>query len=208
MFSGCEEEPVLDKIPDSFFMIQLNPDDIYIYNHNGPEPVAVRLDPLVNDSIKVDVTISYSTPLHGSIAFVPNEGWFYSPEPGYFGLDNIVYTLCYEGECWSSNIMMYMEHMPDPATCTFAIVGEEVTTAMNAPIAIRIFDNDTVCSYHGLTINSPEKGTFDTFTYSGNFKNVVYVYYPPANFRGTDRFKYRIYTPDGFIETYCNITVN
>ena len=203
--TACDEE-FQDIKPESFFMIQLNPDDIYMYNSGNP--LGVRLDPLVNDSIKVDVSISYSTPLFGTISFVRDEGWFYKPKPDFFGIDNITYTVCYEDDCFSASITMYVEHPYDPANCTYAINGESVEAEKDQPLAIRIFDNDVVCPYYGSYISSPEKGTFDTFTYSGSFKNTVYVYYPPKGFVGTDRFKYKLYTRDGgTLETYCTITV-
>lgn len=206
VLSSCDED-ALDTLPDSYFMIQLNPDDIYMYS-SGANPTAVRLDPLLNDSIKVDVSISYSQPSFGTISFVQNEGWFYKPNPNFFGLDNITYTVCYEDECWSASITMYVEPLPDPATCSFAIVGEEIVTDKNAPIGIHIFLNDTVCPYQGSGVWAPEKGKFEAYSYSGNYKNFVYVYYPPLNFTGTDRFKYRLFTADGgFLETYCTITV-
>ena len=202
---ACDKE-YEDMVPESFFMIQLNPDDIYMINSG--DPLGVRLDPLVNDSIKVDVSISYSTPLFGSVSFVRDEGWFYKPNADFTGIDNIKYTVCYEGECWSASITMYVEQPIDPSNCTYAINGESVETEKDQFIQIRIFDNDVVCPYYGSSISSPEKGTFTTFTYSGSFKNTVYVYYPPKGFVGTDRFKYKLYTSDGgSLETYCTITV-
>lgn len=200
---ACDDDS--DVVPESYFMIQLNPDDIYMYNSGDSQ---VRLDPLLNDSIKVNVSVSYSQPLFGTISFVDREGWFYKPNAGYFGLDNIIYTVCYENECWSSSITMYVEPPVDLATCQFQINGESVETSKNAPIAIWIFVNDVVCPYQGSSISAPERGRFETYSYSGSYKNTVYVYYPPANFTGQDRFKYRLFTSDGgVLETYCNITI-
>jgi len=202
--TGCEDN-FEDTIPDSFFMIQLNPDDIYIYNTGDPN--GVRLDPLINDSIKVDVSVSYSTPNFGSIQFINNEGWFYKPNSDFFGIDNIVYTVCYQDECFSASITMYVEMPVNLDNCTFQINGESVETQKDQPIAIRIFENDIVCPYQGSSLFSPEKGRFETYAYSGSFKNVVYVYYPPKGFVGTDRFKYRLFTQDGYLETYGEITI-
>jgi hypothetical protein len=204
---GCTacDESFEDAIPKTFFMVQVNPDDIHMYN-SGDEN-GLRLDPLVNDSIKVDVTISYSTPLFGSIQFIKDEGWFYKPNLGYYGLDNIIYTICYTGGCSSASITMYVEAPVDLNNCTFEINGESIETAKDAPIAIRIFENDTVCPYMGSSLSSPEKGRFETFSYSGTFKNIVYVYYPPKGYVGTDRFKYKLFTNGADIEAYCEITI-
>jgi hypothetical protein len=202
--AACEDE-FEDIIPGSYFMIQVNPDDIYMYNGN---PNGVRLDPLLNDSVKVEVTISYSTPLHGSIRFVQNEGWFYTPNPGFYGIDNIIYTLCHKENCGSASITMYVEEPINPDDCTFQINGESIEIEKNQAVAIRIFENDIVCPYQGSSLFSPEKGTFTTYAYSGSYKNIVYVYYPPKNYTGTDRFKYRLTTGTGeYIEAYCTITI-
>lgn len=204
--SACEEPFEEDVVPRTFFMMQLNPDDIHIYN--GGSPDGVRLDPLVNDSIKVEVTVSYSTPMYGIVKFIPNEGWFYVPNSDYFGLDNIVYTVCHKDGCLTSNITMYVEQPLDLSTCQFSIQGENIETAKDAPIGIRIFENDEVCPYMGMSLFSPEKGKFTTYSYSGTFRNTVYVYYPPKNYTGTDRFKYRLFTQNGqYIEAYCEITI-
>ena len=203
LFSGCDE-PFEDPLPPTFFMMQLNPDDIYLYNAEGAQ---VRLDPLLNDSLKVDATVTYSVPLHGEINFIQNEGWFYTPDEGFYGIDNITYTVCHKDECGTASITMYVEELPDPETCTFEINGEAVETEANQPVEIRIFSNDIVCTYNGMSVNSPEKGLFTTYTYSGSYKNTVYVYFPPKDYRGTDRFSYRIFTPNGYLETYCEITI-
>ncbi len=112
---SCNDE-IEDTLPKSFFLIQLNPDDIYIYNSGNP--IGVRLDPLVNDSIKVEVTITYSTPLFGSIQFIENEGWFYKPNSDFIGIDNITYTVCYQGNCYSASITMHVEEPLNLEECS------------------------------------------------------------------------------------------
>lgn len=199
---GCEEDGQ-DVVPKSF-VIELRPDDIYVVNVGE-----TRLDPLVNDTIAVEATVSYSTPLHGTIRFIQNEGWFYKANAGYTGLDNIEYTVCVvDGDCFRSNITVYVENPYDPATCTYQINPESVTTEMNQSVEIRLFLNDQVCPYIGSSVFSPERGRFTAYSYSGTLKNIVYVYYPPANFRGTDRIRYRLATPDGFLEAFCTVTIN
>lgn len=205
LLAGCDED-LTDKVPSSFFMIQVNPDDIYLYN-NGGNPYGVRLDPLVNDSIKVDVTVSYSTPNFGSITFIQDEGWFYKPNEGFVGIDKLTYSVCHKEDCYSAPINMVVEEPVDLSSCAFEINGETIETRKDQPVAIRIFQNDTACPYQGSGLASPEKGRFETFSYSGSFKNIIYVYYPPKGFIGTDRFSYKLFTSDGFLEAYCNITI-
>jgi hypothetical protein len=215
MLCGCDGDQE-DAVPRGFSEIQLNPDVIWIINGsnpggtriiNGSNPGGTRLDALLNDSIKVAVTIDYGVPTHGAIAFVPDEGWFYQPDVDFTGTDEIVYTVCYENKCKSATITLRVEPMPDPNDCTFQLSGEFVATKKNTPIEIRIFENDQLCGMTGLTINSPTKGTFYTYSYSGPVKNTVYVYYPPKNFTGSDEFSYRVYTEEGYYEEGCNISI-
>jgi hypothetical protein len=204
---ACEDSEFTDIVPKSFLKIELNPDEIYMYNTEEGTPIGVRLDPLVNDSIKIDVTVTYGTPAAGTISFIENEGWFYKPQAGFYGTDQFNYTACHENNCATSTIKMHVEKVLDLTNCTFEINGESAETTAGQPISIRIFDNDIVCPYMGNSISAPEKGTFSIYTYSGNYKNTVYVYYPPKGYIGTDRFKYRLFTPTGYLETYCTITI-
>lgn len=206
IITACDDGELEDVIPQSFFKILLNPDDIYMYN-SDEITIGVRLDPLLNDSIKVDVNVTYSTPTSGTISFIENEGWFYKPDVGFYGEDSFTYTVCREGKCTSAAITMHVEKIPDPNSCTFEINGESIETFVDQPVSIRIFDNDMVCPYMGSSIWAPEKGSFTNYSYSGNYKNTVYVYFPPKGYTGTDRFKYRLYTSTGYLETYCTITI-
>jgi hypothetical protein len=194
-----------DVLPEKFLDLRLQPDVIYMYN--GGSPVGVRLDPLVNDSIKVEVTVTYSTPNHGVIRFIPNEGWFYRPADEFIGTDQFNYTVCHQNNCLSSTITMQVEEPLDLNTCTFEMNGESVTTRKDQPVSIAIFHNDQVCPYLGSSLFKPTRGNFTTYSYSGTFKNIYYVYFPPKGFTGTDAFRYRLFTPDGFLEATCTITI-
>ncbi len=202
--AGCNDPDEKDTVPGSFYVVQLNPDDIHMYNSGNSQ---VRLDPFLNDSLKVAASVSYSEPLHGTVTFIPNEGWFYRPHADFHGIDNIVYTVCHSGGCGSSSITMYVDPPLDPVICFYEVFGETVTTRQDQPIAIRIFDNDMICQYQGMSLDRPELGTFSTYAYSGTYKNVVYVYYPPKGFTGKDRFRYRVVTPTGELAAYCEINI-
>jgi hypothetical protein len=205
LLAGCDDD-LSDKVPTSFFDIKLNADEIYLYN-NGGNPHGVRLDPLINDSIKVDASVSYSNPLYGAITFIQNEGWFYKPKPDFIGLDNFTYSVCYDDQCFSAPITMHVEEPVDLSNCFSQINGESAQTQKDHPISIRIFANDIICPYQGSGLSAPEKGRFGTYSYSGSFKNIVYVYYPPKGFVGTDRFTYKLFTSDGYLEASCIITI-
>ena len=186
--------------------MQVNADEIYLYGNTDSE-YGVRLDPLLNDSIKVQVDVSYTTPKHGIIRFIQDEGWFYKPDQNFFGVDNLDYTVCYQSNCLSAPITLYVEEPVDPTNCTYEIHGETVETKKDQPIAIRIFANDIVCLYQGSGLSSPAKGQFTAYSYSGSFKNITYVYYPPKGYVGTDKFTYRLFTETGTLEAVCNITI-
>ncbi len=205
MIVGCSDPFTGDEVPVVFQKIQLNADEVYIYA--GGASYGVRLDPLLNDSIKVPVIVSYGSPQSGTIQFIVNEGWFYKSNEGFIGIDQFTYTVCYQGTCTTAPITMHVEKPLQGDECRYELNGESVTTKKDQPIEIRIFANDVVCPYQGNSISSPEKGTFNSYAYSGNIKNIVYVYFPPKGFTGIDRFKYKIFTPTGDLEVYCTITV-
>jgi hypothetical protein len=102
---------------------------------------------------------------------------------------------------------MIVEEPLDPNNCTSVINAETVETQKGKPVEIRVFLNDIVCPFSGISLDAPEKGRFNTYSYSGNYKSIVYVYYPPQGFVGTDRFRYRILTNDGDLVAYCTINV-
>jgi hypothetical protein len=205
MLSACDDTSE-DIIPTSFQEIKLNPDEIYLYG--GVSTYGVRIDALINDSIKVDVSVLYSAPANGTISFITNEGWYYKPNKDFFGVDNFTYTVCYQNNCNTAAVKMHVEQPLDPNNCTYQVIGESVETKKDQPVEIRIFLNDTVCPpYMGNSISKPDLGTFNGYSYSGTIKNIVYVYYPPKGYVGTDRFKYKIFTPNGDMEAYCTITI-
>ncbi|MFZ5973741.1 MAG: Ig-like domain-containing protein [Bacteroidota bacterium] len=203
--AACNDPFTGDEVPVVFEKIQLNADEVYIYAGGASE--GVRLDPLLNDSIKVPVIVSYSTPQSGTIQFITHEGWFYKANEGFIGTDTFTYTVCYQGTCSTAPITLHVEKPLQGDECRYELNGESVTTKKDQPLEIRIFANDVICPYQGSSINKPEKGTFTSYAYSGNLKNIVYVYFPPKGFVGTDRFRYKIFTPAGDLEVYCNITI-
>ncbi|HEX6226213.1 MAG TPA: Ig-like domain-containing protein [Chryseolinea sp.] len=204
---SCSEDGIdQDTVPKKFEQVQLRPDEIYTYNSGSP--LGTRLDPLLNDSIKIEVNISYSAPAHGIISFIENEGWFYKPNDNFFGEDNFTYTACHGNECQTASIKLHVERPLDGSNCTYAVTGESVTTSKDQPIEIRIFNNDVICPFAGMSINSPEKGTFNSYSYAGGYKNTVYVYFPPKGFVGQDRFVYKVFTDTGSLEAICTINVN
>jgi hypothetical protein len=195
---------VINGAEDSQF--QLNDDELYFYNSGNPE--GLRLDVLLNDSIKGDVILTFGTPDHGSLSFLENEGWFYHPAENAYDTVRFSYSVCDGETCKSANVTIILEEYPSPEHCMTEINGETVETEMGKPVVIRIFENDLACPYAGSYIASPTKGTFRVLSYSGSFKNILYIYYPPEGFKGTDQFKYKLHAGEGqYIEAICTILV-
>lgn len=209
---GCDESTE-DVIPPRFFDVELKPDIIYMYNSDAEDSYGVRLDPLLNDSIRATVNVTYSQPQHGNVYFIENEGSYYKPDPEFIGMDTLTYTVCSATSCATEKITMIVESSLDWENCTPELFEEHVITTTNNPIEIRIFLNDVMCGFNSLEVRSPEKGTFTTYSYSGTYKNTVYVYYPPKNFKGTDTFKYRVWEdyqndPTNYKEAISTVTIN
>ncbi|MEJ8756908.1 hypothetical protein WG947_07880 [Pontibacter sp. H259] len=198
-----------DVLPNFFKEFKLYPDEIYTVNSNSG--FILRLDPLANDSIKTEVNVTYSQPENGELLpdFDGPGTMGYEPHDGFFGIDNLTYTVCVDKSCQTENIKLIVETPQDPATCVTVLHGETLETTVNTSRQLRIFLNDVICynsTYGGTTIYKPEKGTFETIEYAGSYKNTIYVYIPPKDYIGQDSFKYRVYTnPDRSV--YQEITV-
>lgn len=197
-----DDEMPVDPVSEN--EMRLASDDIYLFTDGTG--TTVRLDPTLNDSIYDETNLSFVTPSSGKITFVKNEGWFYKPNPGFVGTDTFVYTVCANNICASESITMHVEQYFE--NCTFELVNEQVKTKQDTPVEIRVFMNDTACNYQGMDLFSPEKGSFATYSYSGSFKNIVYVYFPPKGFTGTDHFRYKLRNGTEWLVGECTITVN
>lgn len=198
-----------DVVPSFFKEFALYPDEIYTFNTTSG--FILRLDPLANDSIKAEVNVTYSQPLHGRLLpdFDGPGTMGYVPEEDFYGTDSLNYTVCISSKCQTELIKVIVEEVIDPATCQTQLVGETLETIVNTTKQLRIFLNDIVCyndTYGGTSIYSPVKGTFETIEYSGSYKNTIYVYIPPKDYRGEDSFRYRVYTSRDR-STYQEITV-
>ncbi|MBB6612699.1 hypothetical protein H7F15_16775 [Pontibacter sp. Tf4] len=186
-----------DVLPASFKQFQLYPDDIYIINANSDW--INRLDVLANDSVKVQVDVTYTEPLHGDLhpEFDGPGTMGYKPHTDFAGLDSLYYTVCVGKDCQTEKVRLIVEKPGDPNECKTVLGQDSLTTKKNTPGQVRIFLNDTICfgeNYGGNSIESPRLGTFETIEYSGSYKNTIYVYYPPKDYVGQDSFRYRVYT--------------
>ena len=193
---ACDQETD-DILPKSFQQFNLYPDQIYIFNGNSSW--ITRLDPLANDSVKTEVSVTYDQPRNGQL-FPGYDGpgtMGYKPNNDFYGIDSLNYTVCTLEICKTEKIKLIVEEPLDPATCVTMLRADSLETTRNKFKGIRIFENDIIClndDFGGSYIEKPVKGTFNTIQYSGSYKNTIYVYYPPKDFVGEDSFRYRVYT--------------
>lgn len=191
-----------DVLPVKIQDFRLYPDDIYTFGG------LIRLDPLNNDSLKVNVKVTYSQPQHGTLELDQDGSMLYLSDVDFLGTDSLEYTVCSAQLCKSEKIRLYVESPPDPETCVTSLGADSLETTKNTPKGIRIFMNDIICPMSGTSVFAPEKGTFKTIDYSGSYKNTTYVYYPPKDFVGEDSFRYRIHPdPSDFYGNYIEMVV-
>jgi hypothetical protein len=208
LMAGCDQS-LTDTQPGHFHEFQLFPDEVYMYNGGAPD-TRIRFDPLVNDTIRTTVRVSYSPPQHGQLELMADGGTYYIPNPDFYGVEHITYTACSDQTCRSQEMKIIVERLPDPAHCHNTLGADSLQTARNTAAGVRIFLNDVVCNPHrtGFALFKPEKGTFHTVAYSGSLKNTIYIYTPPKDFTGQDSFRYRVHPdPDHYDQVYLETVV-
>jgi hypothetical protein len=208
LMAGCDQT-LSDVEPKSFREFELFADEVYMYNASMPD-TRIRFDPLINDSIRTTVRVSYSRPANGQLELMQDGGTYYIPNKGFFGTEDITYTACSDRTCQSQRMQIFVEPPLDPNNCTTRLGADSLETAINTTKGIRIFINDMICSPQrtGISVFKPLKGTFTTVAYSGSLKNTIYLYTPPRNFTGEDSFRYRVHPdPDNFDRVYLEMVV-
>lgn len=180
-----------DVVPKSIEEFRLVPDEIWDYRYpDGPG--AINLDPLINDSIKVEVNVKFSQPQHGSLSVHDND-IYYTPKEGFSGVDRFTYTACSAKTCVTENISVHIEELPDPDNCTEAVVNDYAQTLKNQWVDIWIFKNDRVCSGNGVGLVTSFQGTGSyeiIWGHSIHPNNVIIRYYPAKDFTGQEKIVY------------------
>jgi hypothetical protein len=207
--AGCDQY-VPDAEPEYLRAFQLFPDEVYMYNGGAPD-TRIRFDPLINDSIRTTVRVSYSQPGHGRLELMADGGTYYIPDKNFYGLELITYTVCSDRTCASQEMLIIVEPPPDATNCVTTLGADSLQTTRNTPKSIRILLNDVICAPQrtGISVFKPEKGTFSTVSYSGSLKNTIYIYTPPKDFTGRDSFRYRVHPdPDRYDQVYLEAVVH
>jgi hypothetical protein len=185
-----------DVVPASIADFRLVPDEIWDYRYpDGPS--SINLDPLLNDSIKVEVNVKFGQPQHGSF-FVDGTDTYYLPQEGFTGVDRFTYTVCSAKTCKTEEVLVYIDELPDPNTCVDALADDFVETTNDQWVDIQIFRNDRICSSNGVGVVTSHEGTGSHEVIWGHGthpNNVVIRYYPDKNYVGQETITYG-YCPD------------
>lgn len=201
-----------DVIPVSFQEFKLYPDEVYyVYDRNVNYDLL--LTPLRNDSLRTEVTLTYSQPVHGQLitgCWGEADGRCYIPNEGFFGVDSLTYTVCSNQTCITEKIKIIVEEPKDFSTCVESLGADSLETTINTPKEIKIFANDTFCAflpYAPITIQ-PEHGTIRFYDHMGSYKNPTFIYTPNKNFVGEDSFTYSVDFLSGMQYMKVKVKVN
>ncbi|MFN7326466.1 MAG: Ig-like domain-containing protein, partial [Chitinophagales bacterium] len=126
-----------------------------------------------------------TNPLHGELVFSQNGSFYYSPSPGFTGIDSFSYVIClaypYNTVC-------------DTATVVIAVgpvaVNDTYLTPNNTDVVSNVNVNDTYPSGSSFSdISAPVNGVL-SFNADGSF-----TYDPNVGFTGVDTFSYEVCLP-------------
>ncbi|KAA3440287.1 Ig-like domain-containing protein [Rufibacter hautae] len=196
LFSWSCDQEVGDELPLSFQQFSIYSDEMY--TSEGGVFEKLILSPLVNDSIKTEVTIKYSQPARGQLTSdcYGEKKMCYVYEKGYIGDDSLTYTVCSDKICKTEKILLHIEERLDPSRCITKLGKDSLETTMNTPKEIKPFANDILfCadgSSYGPIVVQPQHGTLRFYDYGGtSYKSVTFIYTPNRNYVGDDSFTYR-----------------
>lgn len=148
------------------------------------------------DSIQVNTT-PISGPGNGTIALGADGSFLYTPNPGFVGVDTVVYELCEVRTsgtplCDQATLLIYVGDNPngvdnDPPFAGDDAFGTTPGTPVNGSLAPNDSDpNGDNLTYGGQAVDGPAHGTV-TINPDGTF-----TYVPNAGYTGSDKFVYEV----------------
>jgi len=174
------------------------------------EDVPVTVDVQANDS-DVDgdplTTTVVSGPSNGNAVVVNGDSIIYTPDPGFSGLDTLVYSICDNGTptlCDTDTVIVNVGAVNDPPVAN----TDSASTNEDLPVVVNVQSNDTDPEGDALTttvVSAPSNGTAVVV----NGDSISYT--PDPNFSGMDTLIYGIC--DNGVPVLCDtdtviITVN
>jgi hypothetical protein len=151
----------------------------------------------------------FFSPEHGTLPSIVTNGAFrYVPAEGFVGTDTFRYRLMDADGNFSEFITVTVEVYPDPNRPPIP-VSDEFATLMNTELNIAapgLIHNDVDPDGDSFILSqffSPEHGTLPSIVTNGAFR-----YVPPADFTGTDSFRYRLMDEHGAFSDFIDVVVH
>ena len=161
---------------------------------------------LNGDAIQNPVPVSL--PSHGKVVYNNNGTVTYTPDPGYVGEDQFMYSISDEGVPSLSDVaVVSIEIIEQNAGNDAPIaVDDAAATGMDQPVRVNLAANDIETEGDILVykmITNPVNGTVEDF----NPISGVFVYSPKLSFTGTDQFIYSVCDDEGCSRATVYFTV-
>jgi len=122
----------------------------------------------------------------------------YTPDPGFDGLDTLVYEICDSGNlCDTTEVIINVFNVNDPPVA----VDDNDTTPEDTPVTVDVTDNDTdpdnnLDPTSVVVLAPPMNGTTSVDPLTGDV-----TYTPNPNWNGTDTFEYQVCDLDNECDT-------
>jgi large repetitive protein len=193
-YSVCFEYDGDDYCDVATVTIVVGPDAVDDFATTTPE-TPVSGDVSQNDIYPAgSVFAPVDGPDNGTLAFNPDGTFTYTPDPGFAGVDEFTYSVCFEYDG---------DDYCDVATVTIVVgpdaVDDFATTTPETPVSGDVSQNDIYPAGSVFApVDGPDNGTL-AFNPDGTF-----TYTPDPGFAGVDEFTYSVcFEYDG--DDYCDI---
>ncbi len=148
------------------------------------EDSTIALDPLAND-FDVDgdaIEITGANSNNGTVAMVSGQSLIYAPNPNYFGLDIITYSISDNN---GGSDFAFINIEITPVNDMPVVANETANTDEDVPVTVNVLTNDFDADGDSLSITSANASSGNVTI---NTSNLTYT--PNANFHGTDSVIY------------------
>jgi len=148
-------------------------------------------DDIDNTPLTVNTTPVYG-PSNGNITIGTDGSYTYTPDPGFFGTDTVIVSVCDNGTplpavCTNDTLFITVTPLNDAPVVANETYSVNEDTPITTTIGTGILSNDTDGGGEGttLTVNTTPVSGPDNGTISIN-TNGTFTYTPDADFSGTD----------------------